>query len=257
MGEDSAYDMARRRFFVSEVSRGRAELRGDDARHLTRVLRVEAGQRYEISDNRNVYLAEVAAARKDFVDFRILEKVEESASVVSIALLVSLVKFDRFEWILEKATELDVAMIVPVEAERSERGLEKAVAKRIERWRRILLESSQQARRAVLPELLEPLPFEKAIQRQSAHRFLLDERADATPLLDSVLEQRSGPDEVALLTGPEGGWTDHERDRAAVAGWAPVSLGPRILRAETAVIGALAVVNAAWQRRNRIESTNK
>lgn len=243
--------MARRRFFVNEVSRGRAELRGDDARHLTRVLRVEAGQKYEISDNREVYLAEVAMARKDLVDFRILEKLEATEPIVSVTLLASLVKFDRFEWILEKATELDVAAIVPVEAERSERGLEKAAGKRIERWRRILLESSQQARRAVLPELKDPMPFAKAIQLQGEPRFLLDESADAAPLLDSLPAQRSAGDQVALLAGPEGGWADHERTHAAANGWVPVTLGPRILRAETAIIGAIAIVNAAWLKQNR------
>jgi len=249
--------MARRRFFVNEVSRGRAELRGEEARHLTRVLRVEAGQKYEISDNREVYLAEIAAARKDLVDFRIIEKLKASEPIVSITLLASLVKFDRFEWILEKATELDVAAIVPIEAERSERGLERAAGKRIERWRRILLESSQQARRAVLPELQEPLIFERAIQWQAECRFMLDERADATPLLDAVPAQRTAGDHIALLAGPEGGWTDDERAAAAASGWTPVSLGLRILRAETAVIGALAIINAAWLKQNRIESTNK
>jgi 16S rRNA (uracil1498-N3)-methyltransferase len=243
--------MARRRFFVSEVSRGRAELRGDEARHLTRVLRVEAGQKYEISDNREIYLAEVAMARKDLVDFRILEKLEATEPIVSVTLLASLVKFDRFEWILEKATELDVAAIVPVEAERSERGLERAAGKRIERWRRILLESSQQARRAVLPELKDPLRFDRAVQLQGGPRFLLDESADAAPLLDAVPAHRSAGDQVALLAGPEGGWTDHERTRATENGWVPVSLGPRVLRAETAIIGAIAIVNAAWLKQNR------
>jgi 16S rRNA (uracil1498-N3)-methyltransferase len=248
--------MARRRFFVNEVSRGRAELRGEEARHLTRVLRVEAGQKYEISDNREVYLAEVATARKDLVDFRILEKLAAAEPVVSVTLLASLVKFDRFEWILEKATELDVAAIVPVEAERSERGLERAAEKRMERWRRILLESSQQSRRAVRPELHDPMSFERAVGWEARYRFLMDERADGIPLLDAVPAQRSAVDHVALLAGPEGGWADHERDRAVAAGWAPVSLGPRILRAETAVIASLAIVNAAWLKQNRIESTN-
>src|ERR1700689_4420018 len=98
----------RRRFFVDQVRNGRAELNGDDARHLTRVLRVEPGQRYEISDNSNVYLAEVETARKERVIFRTLEKLDAGPAPVRIALCVALFKFDRFEWMIEKATELGV-----------------------------------------------------------------------------------------------------------------------------------------------------
>src|SRR6202035_5793096 len=98
----------RRRFFVDEVRSGRAELSGDDARHLTRVLRVEAGQRYEISDNRHVYLAEIETARKENVVFRTLEKFPEAAPSARLELFAALIKFDRFEWIVEKATELGV-----------------------------------------------------------------------------------------------------------------------------------------------------
>src|SRR6202046_4056248 len=146
----------RRRFFVDEVRSGRAEISGDDARHLTRVLRVEPGQRYEISDNRHVYLAEVDTARKEHVTFRTLEKLAEPAPAVRMILCAALIKFDHFEWMIEKATELGVSEIVPVETIRSERGLERAAWKRIERWRRIALESSQQSRRAYLPEVSEP-----------------------------------------------------------------------------------------------------
>src|SRR3984957_9086730 len=113
----------RRRFFVDEVRNGRAEISGDDARHLTRVLRVEAGQRFEISDNRNVYLAEIETARKEHVIFRTLEKMPTPAPTSKIILLAALFKFDRFEWMIEKATELGVSEIVPVESTRSERGL--------------------------------------------------------------------------------------------------------------------------------------
>src|SRR5579884_2733321 len=144
----------RRRFFVPQVRYGHAELSGDDARHLTRVLRVEPGQVYEISDNRSVYLAEIETARKDQVVFRTLEKLPAPPPPVRIVLCASLIKFDRFEWIVEKATELGVARILPVEATRTEKGLYDASRKRSERWQRIARESAQQSRRARLPEIL-------------------------------------------------------------------------------------------------------
>src|SRR5690349_21064818 len=107
--------MARRRFFVDEVQRGQAHIKGEEAHHLSRVLRVEAGQKFEISDNQNVYLAEVESARKDLVSFTILEQIETSAPSVRVALLASLIKFEHFEWLIEKATELGVEQVIPVE----------------------------------------------------------------------------------------------------------------------------------------------
>ena len=236
----------RRRFFVDEVRNGLAELAGEDARHLTRVLRVEAGQRYEISDNRNVYLAEIEAARKESVVFRTLEKLPAPAPSARVVLYAALIKFDRFEWIVEKATELGVAEIFPVEAARSERGLERGAGKRAERWRRIALEASQQSRRAFLPEIADAAPLARVLARPATHRFALDEAGDVLPLLPALPAARSVTDTVAILTGPEGGWTEEERAAFTAAGWTPVSLGPLILRAETAVIAALAVVSQGW-----------
>ena len=221
-------------------------MEGDDARHLTRVLRVEAGQRYEISDNRNVYLAEVATARKEYVEFRTLETLPPESGGAKIILCAALIKFDRFEWTIEKATELGAAEIVPVEAVRSERGLERGAAKRLDRWRKIAIEASQQSRRAHLPEVHEPESLEKALARAARYRYALDEEPGCMPLAAALPAVRGAADDVALLAGPEGGWTDAERAAFAAAGWTRVSLGPLILRAETAAIASLAVVRNAW-----------
>ena len=231
---------------MDEVRNGKAQIEGEEARHLARVLRVEAGQRYEISDNRNVYLAEIETARKENVVFRTLEKLPASPPSARFELYAALIKFDRFEWIVEKATELGVTEIVPIEATRSERGLEKAAAKRVERWRRIALEASQQSRRAHLPEIAEPVPLAQAMARTGTYRYALDEAPGAALLLSALPAVRTAQDTVAILTGPEGGWTEEERASFTAAGWTPVSMGPLILRAETAVIAALAVVTQAW-----------
>jgi 16S rRNA (uracil1498-N3)-methyltransferase len=248
----------RRRFFVDEVRNGQAELSGDDARHLTRVLRVEPGERYEISDNRNVFLAEIETARKERVVFRTLEKLPPPALEARIVLCAALIKFDRFEWMIEKATELGVARIVPVQAARSEHGLERAAHKRLERWRRIALEASQQSRRAHLPEIQEPISFREALEIPAALRdaarifpYVFDEDPAAPPLPSALPSERAVSDEIAMLIGPEGGWTDEERaafgrDEPG-ARWTRVSLGPTILRAETAAIGALTFVSLSWR----------
>ena len=236
----------RRRFFVDQVRNGTAQIEGEEARHLTRVLRVEAGQRYEISDNRNVYLAEIESARKENVVFRTLEKLPAAPAAARLVLYAALIKFDRFEWIVEKATELGVTEIVPVEATRSERGLERAAAKRLERWRRIALEASQQSRRAHLPEIAEPAPLAAALGRPATHRYALDENPGAVLLMKALPAERKAGDTVSILTGPEGGWTEEEHGSFADAGWTPVSMGPLIWRAETAVTAALAVISQAW-----------
>jgi 16S rRNA (uracil1498-N3)-methyltransferase len=245
----------RRRFFVEEVRNGQAEISGDDARHLTRVLRVEPGERYEISDNRNVFLAEIETARKERVIFRTLEKLAPPAPEARMVLCAALIKFDRFEWMIEKATELGVARIVPVEAARSEHGLERAARKRVERWRRIALEASQQSRRAHLPEIDDPVGFHEALAitatRRDMCRYVFDEDPAAPPLASVLPSERATSDEIAMLIGPEGGWTDEERAafvrEQGDQRWTAVSLGPTILRAETAAIAALTFVGLSWR----------
>jgi 16S rRNA (uracil1498-N3)-methyltransferase len=236
----------RRRFFVDQVRNGHAELSGQDARHLTRVLRVEAGQRYEISDNRNVYLAEIETARKERVTFRTIEKLAAEQPPLDVILCAAIVKFDRFEWMLEKATELGAARIVPVIAARTEKGLDRAAHKRVERWRRIAIEASQQSRRAHLPQVCEPVKLADALAISATHRYALDENPAAPALAAALPAQRNSGDSAALLIGPEGGWTQEEREEFTAAGWQPVSLGPLILRAETAAVAALAVIASAW-----------
>lgn len=230
--------MARRRFFVNEVRNGRAEITGEGAHHLTRVLRVEAGQKYEITDNRRVWLAEVETARKSVVQFATIEELEAGPELPETILYLSLIKFERFEWAVEKATELGVTRIVPVQAQRSERGLEEGARKRVDRWRRIAHEASEQCRRLKAPEIGDPLRFAEAIRDQSAFRIWLDERPGAPPLL----RLKPSKETVALAIGPEGGWSDPERDDFGSLRWSGASLGSAILRAETAVCAGLAIV---------------
>jgi 16S rRNA (uracil1498-N3)-methyltransferase len=212
------------------------------------VLRAEPGQRYELSDGSGIYLAEITAVEKDCVTFRVLEPVEPTPEPVRLTLYAALIKFDRFEWLVEKATELGAAAIVPVNAARSGKGLMEAARKRAERWRRIAHETSQQARRLGAPEIGEPQPLAAVIAGPAGLRYFLDEQPGAPPLLTAIppRAERRGQDSIALLTGPEGGWTDAERAAAVASGWAPVSLGPLILRAETAALTAAGILTHAW-----------
>jgi 16S rRNA (uracil1498-N3)-methyltransferase len=241
--------MARRRFFVDEIHSGHARIQGEDAHHLTRVLRVEPGQKYEISNNGSVYLAEIETARKDLVSFSVIEKLGAPEAAVAITVLAALIKFDRFEWLIEKATELGVERLVPFMAERSEKGLERAAGKRLERWRKIAREASEQSRRSRLPSIVEPVPFTAAIAFEAGLRLALEEKECAAPILSALPRHREPGATVALLLGPEGGWTDRERAAFSGKGWSPVSLGATILRAETAAIAGIAVISSAWAAR--------
>jgi len=239
--------LARRRFFVDRIQGDRAELTGDDARHVARVLRAEVGQQYELSDNNRAFLAEITEAGAQCVKFRIVEPLAPDPPSPVITIFAALIKFDRFEWLVEKATELGAARIVPVDADRTEEGLARAAIKRVDRWKKIARESSQQARRLRIPEIAAPATFDAVVSESAAARFFLDEQPDADPLLRVLPPGRIPTDAIAILTGPEGGWTDRERALATSAGWKPVSLGRQILRAETASIAAIAILGHAWQ----------
>jgi len=236
--------MARRRFFVNQVRNGSAEITGESAQHLTRVLRVEKGQTFEITDNNRVWLATVESARRDLVRFDVAEELDAGPPAPDVTLYLALIKFDRFEWAVEKATELGVTRIVPVATVRSERGLFEGGQKRVERWRRIAHEASEQSRRLRVPEIDAPAKMSAAIGDSSTHRLWCDERPGAPPLSSAFHPLPGGS--TALLIGPEGGWTDSERDQFSAAGWQGVSLGPLVLRAETAVCAALAVIAQVW-----------
>jgi 16S rRNA (uracil1498-N3)-methyltransferase len=233
----------RRRFFVEKFEGQRALVSGDRAHHLGVVLRAQAGQLYELSDGTRVFLGRIEKVARDAVEFALLEELPAVEPRLNVRLLLSVVKFDAFEWAIEKATELGVTEIVPLAAARSEKGLIAAAEKRAERWRKIVLESAQQSRRVRLPVVL-PVAKPEAAFASRAERLgiFLSERVEA-PALRVVMGDRAS--HAVLAIGPEGGWTDEERDGALEAGFHEASLGRLILRTETAVIAALASLSYA------------
>jgi 16S rRNA (uracil1498-N3)-methyltransferase len=237
----------RRRFFVDAFDAGRAVLAGDAAHHLGRVLRGEPGQLYELSDGTSVWLGKIESARKDQIEFSLVEPVPVRISALDKTLLLAVVKFDAFEWALEKATELGVNRVVPLAAERREKGLLVAAGKRAERWKKILFEASQQSRRVRLP-VLDPVTAPDAAFAASGSdlKLMLSERAETRPL--RKLLEGSITNTVAVAIGPEGGWTDEEFAAARAAAFEEASLGGLILRTETAVTASLASVNYALGR---------
>jgi len=181
---------------------------------------------------------------RDSVEFSLMEEIAAHQPSLRTTLLLSVVKFDSFEWALEKATELGVSRIVPLAAARSERALLAAAEKRAERWRKLLHEASQQSRRVQLPILASPTKPEAAfVEFNQGVRIFLSEAPDAKPLRE-VLRNKAATNAV-LAVGPEGGWTEGELAAARAAQFQDASLGKLILRTETAVVASLAALNFA------------
>jgi 16S rRNA (uracil1498-N3)-methyltransferase len=235
----------RRRFFVQAFENQHALIEGQTAYHLARVLRAEPGQEYELSDGEHIWLGRIKSVSPEGVQFDLMEEVPAHRPKVRVTLLLSVVKFDAFEWAIEKGTELGVAVIVPIASARSEKGLLAAAVKRSQRWEKILLEASQQSRRIQVPNLM-PLvrPAEAFGEHGSGVKIMLSERTEAQSL--SRILAGVSASEAVLAIGPEGGWTSEEFECAAAAGFREASLGRLILRTETAVTAGLAALNFAF-----------
>ena len=208
--------------------------------HLARVLRAQPGQIFDVVSNGFLHRAEIVSVDEREVVFALHEELEADAAL-PVHLLMAVFKFDHLEWGIEKATELGAARITPVLARRTEKHLVQAAAKRVERWRRIVLEASKQSRRSDVPVVDDPLSLKAALAMVDADTKLLLAETEQENSLKAAL---SGAGDVALAIGPEGGWAPDEMKLFAESGWKSVTLGPRILRAETAAIAGLAVCAA-------------
>ena len=243
--------MTRRRWIADTWTDATAKLTGDQALHLARVLRAEPGQIFDVLAGGFLRRSEVTSVSEQEVVFSLGEELETDAAL-PVHLLLAIIKFDHYEWGLEKVTELGAARITPVLARRTEKHLALASTKRAERWRRIVREAAQQSRRSDLPAIDEPQSLKAALAAVTApHKVLLAE-TEQDNTLASALRRFRAPDglgaephrELALAIGPEGGWTPEELDLFLAQGWEAVTLGPRVLRAETAALAGLAICSA-------------
>jgi 16S rRNA (uracil1498-N3)-methyltransferase len=233
--------MTRRRWIADEWNDTTASLTGDQALHLARVLRAQAGQVFDVVAGGFLRRAEITSVSEREVVFSLGEELEMDESL-PVHLLMAVFKFDHMEWGLEKATELGAARVTPVLARRTEKHLAQAAAKRVERWRKIVREASQQSRRSDVLVVDDPVALKLAVPMVTAGTKLLLAETEQEHSLRAALEGEV--DSVAMAIGPEGGWAPDEIKLFEDSGWRAVTLGPRILRAETAAIAALAVCGA-------------
>ena len=244
--------MTRRRWIAERWDEATATLVGAQAEHMARVLRAREGAEADVVAGGRVFHAEVAAVtlagEQSEIRFNLISELDADPAM-PVTLAIAIYKFDHMEWAVEKATELGVAAIAPMIARRTEKHLAQAAEKRVERWRRIAHEASKQARRSDVPAIHDPVPLPALVRKVSdATRIVLAEQERTTTLRHALNEFQSSAEmetpSLELAIGPEGGWAPDEEALFDINGWRAVSLGPRILRAETAAIAALAVVGS-------------
>jgi 16S rRNA (uracil1498-N3)-methyltransferase len=234
------------RLHVAALAAGRVELTGEPFHHLAHVLRARRGDRVVLFDGAGREAdAVVDAVAADAALLTAGPPRAAAGATVELTLLVGLLKGEKMDWVVQKATELGVTRIVPLAAAHAVVRLDGARrASRIARWEKIAREAARQSGRADVPAVAAVTPPATAfVDTHSPLRLLFHER-DAAPVAPHL-----GPyPAAALAVGPEGGFAPDEVAAARAAGWQVVSLGPRILRAETAALAALAIVGHALRR---------
>jgi 16S rRNA (uracil1498-N3)-methyltransferase len=223
------------RIFVETIA-PEIDVTGDEFRHSVRVARIRKGEEIEVFDGRGrAAHARVVEIGKDSLHIETGNEIASRESPILIHLVPAIIQLDKFELVLQKATELGVASITPLVTDRAEVRAERYRGKR-DRWAKIVFEAVKQSGRAVIPPVNEPTQLDDAMKKAGL-KFVFD--ADEEP---GRAPQRA--DEITLFTGSEGGWSEREIALARAAGAVFQRLGPRRLRAETAAISAVSVVAA-------------
>jgi 16S rRNA (uracil1498-N3)-methyltransferase len=225
-------------------------LAADEAQHMRGVLRLGAGDEVFVFDGEGrEYLCRIENLRRDAAVLTIVEQVEPASpeSALQLTLALALLKGEKFDLAVQKATELGVMKIVPVMTKLSDIRLrdERDAQKRTTRWRRIALEAAKQSGRARLPVIEEPLAFDSLLESivpSAREQCLMFAERNGQSLAQTFDPSSASPQSLTALVGSEGGWTDEEIQTARASNWQIVTLGGRILRAETAAIAITALL---------------
>jgi 16S rRNA (uracil1498-N3)-methyltransferase len=235
--------MTRRRFFAppDAFERKVVTLTADEAKHLREVLRLKTGEEVTVFDGEGrEFRCAITEVRRDFTELEILDEIAPARpeSPLTLTLAIALLKGEKFDLVVQKGTELGVTSFTPVTTRFADVQLrdENDISKRVTRWQRIALEAAKQSGRAVVPIVSRPLAFNLLMKGtdESSTRLMFTEREGES--LEA--ERISASNRITALIGSEGGWSDEEIVQARDSGWKLVTLGGRIMRAETAAIAA-------------------
>ncbi len=226
--------------YLADIKEPEFFIEGAEAHHLAGVARHKEGDEITVFDGKGKqYTARITRVQKDFVRGELLEKIEIKRSALSVELCFAPTSRTTLEDVLDKCTQLGVMSFQPITTLRSEYDLSKKWEQKTQRWNQIILAACKQCSRGEVPVLKEPLCFEKCAARPDTPSLLAYE-AEETHTLTWGLEKLNHPKQLSIYIGPAGGWTDEEIIVGAQYGILPVTLGPHILRAETACISACA-----------------
>jgi len=237
------------RFFVdsSAIEPDRIVITGDDAHHLSKVLRIRENEEITVCDKEGTdYLCCISSVAQGEVVARILRKAPSSSEPpVRISLYQGVPKGDKLETVIQKCVELGVVKIVPVAMKRCVALIkDKDKAKKRERMQRIAFEAAKQCGRAIIPSVEEVMSFDAALKEASecCELKLLPYEAEKDNSIKTILKQNTNAKNICIFIGPEGGFDSSEVEKALEQGFKSVSLGPRILRTETAPLAAVSAV---------------
>jgi 16S rRNA (uracil1498-N3)-methyltransferase len=238
------------RFYVPDLDPAVRVVRlpPEEAHHLVKVLRLGAGDNVAVFDGRgNEWLARVETAARSGVDVSLVEPVVRTQPAVALTLGQAVLKAQAMDDVIRDCTMVGVAAIQPIQTARTTVKTE-AIAAAPARWRRIALASAKQCGAARLPDVRDVVSFDQWIERapRGAAFVLVEPSVAVAPVTVRQLASRPAPTQASLLVGPEGGWTEEERDRAIAAGCVALSLGPMTLRAAAVPLAAAAALLAIW-----------
>ena len=240
-----------RRFFIDEnkIKNAQVEITGEQYHYVVHVLRLTRGEKIVLIGQKYQFKAVIAEVTKAKLVAKISSKKLIPISPLKIDLFQGLPKSSKFEFIIEKSTELGVDQIYPLLTERTVVTLEPAkTAKKLSRWQKIALEAARQSRRLSVPEVKPPLPFKELLEKLSSYSLSLVFWEESTSWLNEQQLKPLKEGRLAIIIGPEGGFSQQEVEQLKKVGALEVSLGPRILRTETAPLAALAVINFLLKR---------
>ncbi len=237
--------------YFGQIITDQVLLGDDDIFHLTKVMRARVGDEIEVVSNEKVFLCKVSQL-KPHIEIDVVRQIKENHELKNhVILIAALIKGEKMDFVLQKATELGVGEIILLQTERTIVKIKPAEKDlKLERYRRILKEAAEQCKRTKIPMLYRVIDMKQLGDVDAQVKMIAyEEESGATESFNSIIRSIKDKQKVAIVVGPEGGFSEHEVDMAVAAGYKRVSLGKRILRAETASFYALSVISNHLERK--------
>lgn len=232
------------RYFNDKIDNNIVTLNQDDSYHIKKVMRMKLGEKIEVVSNKICYIAEITSLDTDNVHARIIEKKEENPEMnIKVSLVQSLVKEQKMDFIIQKATELGVSEIIPYEATRSIIKTNGKEDKKIDRWQKIAKEASEQSKRVEIPKIKPILSLDELIQLDNYDVKILCTVRENSKNIKNILSNVKTNDTMLIVVGPEGGFTEQEEEKMIENGFVTVSLGNTVLRTETVALFVMSVIH--------------